>query len=182
MSSPSDTDSSDVLYAFTDKLGLQVNLAGTGNSDRVELARALLLTDFGARTVAPLVLLRCGLVDAASRLRRCAPLKNVFDVVAAAAAIDNARDAAHLLWLTMAGEQGDPDADARASVTEAMNCIGDACDGAASAARDRRDSGYTVHCAFHVANAITKAIKAGVPEGELLDLALDVVADAMVIQ
>ena len=172
---------SDVLRAFTDKLGLQVNLAGTGDSDRVELARALLLTDFGARTVAPLVLSRWGLVEGARRLRRCAPLKNTFDVVAAAAAIDSARDAAHLLAL-QARAQGDPDADARASATEVMNCIGDACDGAASAARDRRDVGYTVHCAVHVANAITKAIKAGVPEDELLDLALDVVADAMVIQ
>ena len=182
MPSPSDTNRSDVLYAFTEKLGLQVNLAGTGDSDRVELARALLLTGFAVRSIAPLVLSRWGLVDEARRLRRFVPpLKNAFDVVTAAAAIDSARDAAHLLAL-QARAQGDPDADARASATEVMNCIGDACDGAASAARDRRDVGYTVHCAVHVANAITKAIKAGVPEEELIDLATDALADAMVIQ
>jgi hypothetical protein len=121
-------------------------------------------------------------VDEARRLRRFVlSLKNAFDVMTAAAAIDSARDAAHLLVL-QARAQGDPDADARASVTEAMNRIGAACDGAAAAARDRRDSGYTVHCAVHVANAITEAIKAGVPEDELIDLATDALANAMVVR
>jgi len=200
------SDESDVLRALTDKLGLQVNLAGTGNSYRVEMTRALLLAGFALRTIAPLVLSRLEMVDealwrsgllevtrlseGARLLRRFAPLKNAFDANTAAYAIEqtraaafdcqqeaNSRRAAHVRLPRNA-----PDHTEMLCVVLALSNAKNACYNAAAAARDPENARFAVICAVAVADAITKAIKAGVPEDELLDLVVDVVADAMVMR
>ena len=194
------SDESDVLRALTDKLGLQVNLAGTGNSYRVEMTRGLLLAGFALRTIAPLVLSRLemvdealsrlGLSDEARRLRRFAPLKNAFDATTAAYAIEKARVAAFDCQQEAKSRRAAhvrlprnaPDHTEMLCVVLALDDAKNACYNAAAAARDPENARFAVICAVGVAEAITKAIKAGIPEDELLDLVVDVVADAMVVR
>ena len=181
---------SEVLRTFTATLGLQVNLARTGNSYRAEMARGLLLAGFGLRTIAPLVLSRLGLSDEARRLRKFAPLKNASDANTAAYTIAEARTAAHTCYLEATSKRAAHDRLPRdaANPTE-MLCVAlalsnakNACFSAAAAARDPENVRFAVICAVAVAHAIKKAIDAGIPEQELIDLALHAVADAMVIE
>ena len=181
---------SEVLRTFTATLGLQVNLAGTGNTEEIEKKRVFLLAGFALRTLAPLVLSRLYLLDEARRLRRCAPLKNAFDANLAAEIIDEARTAAHTCYLEATSKRAAHDRLPRdaANPTEmlcavkALNYASHTCLSAVLVARGDMAVDFRAPCAASLFNAITEAINAGVPEDELIDLALDAVADAMVIQ
>ena len=171
---------SNSLFAFVDTLGLQVNLAGTGDTDRVEVQRALLLADFALRTLAPLILVQARLPQARV-LRACLPITDQYSAKGATAAVYRMRDMAHTL-AQQAHAQGDFDAATKTFATAALNEIASICWAAGTAAATKADAGYSLNCAVAVAHAIKKAIDAGIPEQELLDLALGAVADAMVIE
>jgi hypothetical protein len=159
MPSPSDTDRSDVLYAFTEKLGLQVNLAGTGNNKRIEAARLLLLSDFVVRTLLPLVLQRTGFREEARRLRR--------------------------LPVVTASTVKEAEMELSAILTEAKQMAPMPREQLRKVAHNlffNRTAEMQVNCTVDHAQTIQNAVHAGIPYDELLDLVVDVVADAMVIQ
>ena len=168
------------LFAFTDKLGLQVNLAGTGDTNRVEVERALLLADFAFRTLAPLILVQARLPQEAKVLRACSPITEQYSAKGATAVVCRMRDITHTL-AQQAHARGDFDAATKTFATAALTNIASICWGAGTAAT-KADAGYSLNCVVAVAEAITKAIAAGIPEQELLDLVVDVVADAMVMR
>ena len=154
---------SEVLRTFTATLGLQVNLAGTGNTEEIEKKRVFLLTDFVVRAVFPLVLQRSGFPEEARNLRRLQSIRWGSNTPAVLSVPDSLRDCAH--------------------------AIGDT---APHFARLMRKMAGDIHLnpsamirinhAAAVADCTDSAIRLGIPEDELIDLALDVVADAMVIE
>lgn len=156
----SERDESKVLRLFADGLGLQVNLAGTGASGSLtDLRRARMLADFALRTITPLVFARCNRRDDAKSLRSFPP---IFD-----ATYENVRHRAALEF------------------TPAKNPVWLAANTAVlrSTTSDLLPLDFMIaSSAKATLSAIRRAQESGIPEDELLELVLDVVADAMVIQ
>ena len=182
---------SKVTRKFMDELCLDFPLMGTDDAPAREVYRALVFADFAARVVLPLALMQTGYLGLAQQARS---LDYIDNRLRASRGARVARDVLARIY----NHDGSSGRQQNALLNTARRVI-DACDQAALALADLYVvSGVDVDRALldrrranmvkaaemtaeYAAAAVFYAIGAGVSEDELIGLATEAVADAMVV-